>query len=119
MSAVSASVYTAFNAQGVHRRMLAEVPERVEAGSPLPGLIGFFALPGGVLAMWLAYSLLLTIGEGVLVFGLGAWFGLVGFAYWIAGHPRPWLRATGVVVVASILFVLEFFLWLAAVSGGS
>lgn len=116
MTAISASIYTAFNAQGVHRRMQAEAPARVQPGSPLPGLLGFFALAAGVLAMWLVSQVLLTIDSGVLVFGLAAWFGMVGLAYRTAGHPSPWLRATAVVVICSILFVLEFLAWLALVS---
>jgi len=118
VTAISASIYTAFNAQGVHRRVQAETPERVQPGSPLPGLLGFFALPGGLLAMWLVSQGLLTIGAGVLVFGLGAWFGLVGLAYRTAGHPGPWGRAAVLVALCSVAFVIEFFLWLAAASAG-
>lgn len=115
VTAVGASIYTAFNAQAVHRRMQAEAPERVQPGSPLPGLLGFFAIPMGLLAMWVTDQVLLTIDSGVLVFGLAAWFGVVGLAYRKAGHPSPWLQATALVALCSVAFFLEFLLWLAVV----
>jgi hypothetical protein len=114
VTAVGASIYTAFSAQTVHRKMQAVAPEQVRPGSPLPGLLGFFAIPIALTAMWLTNRVLLTIGSGVLLVGLAAWFGVVGLAYRKAGHPSPWMQASAVVAVCVIALFLEFLVWLAA-----
>jgi hypothetical protein len=114
---VGASIYTAVNAQRLHGRMQVEAPERVQHGSPVPGLSGFFAIPVGLLASFIVAELLVSVDlGGALAFGLFAWYGMVGLAYRTAGHPTPWWRAAGVVGVGSVLVVVEFFLWLAALS---
>ena len=117
VTAIGASIYTAVNVNRLQRRMEVEAPERVRLASPLPGVIGFFAIPVSLLVAWFGAQLLRS-GDfgGFLAFALFAWYGMVGLAYRGAGHPGAWWRAAGVVGVCSLLFVAEFVLWLAAAS---
>lgn len=113
VTAIGASVYTARSAQRILHAAEHEAPERVRLSDPLPGVIGFFALPLGLLAVFLG------AGAGIVgvVLGLGLWYWLVGLAYMGAGGEGAWGRAVVVVLIASFALVAEFFLWLALIFG--
>ncbi len=115
----SASTYSAVTAQRILRKPRVETLERARWRSPLPGLLGFFALPTAALLV----SLMLAgtdAAAGVLgllvVLGL-VWVVLLGLAYTGAGAQRPWAHAAAVVAIGLVAIVVEAFLWLALFFG--
>ncbi len=111
----SASIYSAISAQRILRDARRESPERVHWRSPWPGVVGFFALPLAVLAVWLGANLTDALVTGGLPLLVIVWLVLVGLAYSGAGAARPWARASAVVGIGIVAAFVEFFVWLTAV----
>jgi hypothetical protein len=114
VTASAASIYTAVHAQRALHRTAREAPERVSTTFPLPGFLGFFALPLAGIALFLTAGA--GSGTGSILFALAVWFGAVTLAFHLAGAAAPWKRAALIVSLGTAAFVGEFFLWLAAAS---
>ena len=102
---IGVSVFTPWDVHATSRRASVETPERVRWPSPWPTVLGALALPiVVVVALFTAWTVIVPPV---------VWILLVGLAYRAAGHGRPWLRAAAVVTVATLVFVVEVFVWTA------
>jgi hypothetical protein len=118
VTAIAVSTYSAISAQRAFHRAEDETPARVRWRSPVPGVVGFFALPAAMIVIWLIVEVSGAADAGALFAIALVWLGILGCAYWGAGARRPWLRAFTVVVIGCAAFVAEFFLWASGVDTG-
>ena len=102
---IGASIFTPWDVHSTSRQARIATPERVRWPSPWPTVLAALVLPIVlVVALFTAFTVIVP----PLV-----WFLLAGLAYWAGGHGRPWSRAALLVVVTSVAFVAELFIWLA------
>ena len=105
VTVIGTSIFTPWDVHAASRRASVETPERVRWPSPWPTVVGALALP---------IMLVVALFAGwTLVLPPAIWFMLVALAYRGAGHGRPWIRATLVVILATLAFVLELIVWTA------